>query len=188
MKKKILWQEWKEPLENHEEDENSEDERDRSNPYPVMRSGHGHFISLKIHAPLDSDLRFWVGHTNFDITEQVEQTIIQIPGIEIYDTFSPYRFRVGIGLNFNTDKVKQNISNKLCPKDKIIKLPPKTMSELKHIKLDLEETGENWAMFILPNGKSSHIYSKNIKDVQEMVKRYEIARKEIGGKILVGYK
>jgi hypothetical protein len=57
---------------------------------------------------------FWVGHTNFDIGERRRfELISSTPGVECINAVSRYRFRVGIGLAFNQEQVKQEITDRL---------------------------------------------------------------------------
>ena len=37
-----------------------------------------------------------VGHTNFDITKNVQQIISSVTGVEILDIFTRYRFRIAV--------------------------------------------------------------------------------------------
>lgn len=53
--------------------------------------------------------KFWIGHTNFNINQDVASTIEQIDGVEILDIFTRYRFRIAIGKAFKDREVMQNI-------------------------------------------------------------------------------
>jgi len=53
---------------------------------------------------------FWVGHTNFNITDKIASIIEEIPGIETLDVFTRYRFRIGIGKAFTNRNVMHNIN------------------------------------------------------------------------------
>ena len=48
----------------------------------------------------------WVGHTNFSITEEIQDAISNTDGVEIWTQFSPYRFRIAIARLFRSDQVK----------------------------------------------------------------------------------
>lgn len=63
---------------------------------------------------------FWVGHTNFNITEKIAKLIETIPGIELLDVFTRYRFRVAIGKCFNDSDVMSTISEAIKLLDKIV--------------------------------------------------------------------
>jgi len=54
---------------------------------------------------------FWVGHTNFNITETVANIIEVTPGVETLDIFTRYRFRIGIGKAFKDSDVMTRINN-----------------------------------------------------------------------------
>ncbi len=44
--------------------------------------------------------KFWVGHSNFKLTEDFFQVIGHHPGIETLDILTPYRFRIAVGQMF----------------------------------------------------------------------------------------
>lgn len=52
---------------------------------------------------------FWNGDTNFDITEEICNIIETVPGVEILNIFSRYRFRIAIGRLFDSGLVKAEI-------------------------------------------------------------------------------
>jgi len=53
--------------------------------------------------------KFWIGHTNFNITTDVSSTIENTEGVEILDIFTRYRFRIAIGKAFKDRNVMQTI-------------------------------------------------------------------------------
>lgn len=55
----------------------------------------------------------WIGHTNFDITKDIHNTLDKISGIEALKVYSRYRFFVGIGKMFDFKNVRSEIENKL---------------------------------------------------------------------------
>jgi hypothetical protein len=55
----------------------------------------------------------WLAHTNFNITAGVFELVEKIPGVELLDTFTRYRMRVGVGVAFNDSKVLRNINKAL---------------------------------------------------------------------------
>lgn len=60
-------------------------------------------------------LSFFIGHTNFKITNSIRQLIKQTEGIEFLLILTPYRFKIAIGkawIETGTDPlVRQNINN-----------------------------------------------------------------------------
>lgn len=53
---------------------------------------------------------FWVGHTNFDITKKVAETIEQTDGVESLDIYTRYRFRISVGKAFEDSIVMRDIN------------------------------------------------------------------------------
>jgi len=56
---------------------------------------------------------FWVGHTNFPVTEGVKNIIEKADGVETLDIFTKYRFKLSIGKMFTSADVKTGIEKKL---------------------------------------------------------------------------
>lgn len=52
---------------------------------------------------------FWVGHTNFDITKKIFDTIEKTEGVETLDLFTRYRFRISVGKAFTDSSVMKDI-------------------------------------------------------------------------------
>lgn len=53
---------------------------------------------------------FWMGHTNFDITKKVAETIEKTEGVESLDIYTRYRFRISVGKAFEDSIVMRNIN------------------------------------------------------------------------------
>lgn len=53
---------------------------------------------------------FWLGHTNFSITEKIARMIEQTDGVETLDIFTRYRFRIAVGKAFNDSDVMRDIN------------------------------------------------------------------------------
>jgi hypothetical protein len=93
-----------------------DDEDDIEDEVPTPTSRPTKFIATVMgHIPLteythpSKIFNFWVGHTNFNITEDIFDIIEQVDGVEILDIFTRYRFRIGVGKMFESGKVKRDI-------------------------------------------------------------------------------
>lgn len=99
--------------------ENEDDEDD--NEYEDTEEGDGKIqiplfpLSNQIinDAALLSTFDCWIGHTNFDLTHRIKNTLDEIPGIEMLKIFSRYRFFIGIGQMFNFKNVRNDIEKAL---------------------------------------------------------------------------
>lgn len=58
---------------------------------------------------MTSNFECWVGHTNFDLTNKIKETLDRIDGVEVLKICSRYRFFIGIGKMFSFAEVRQNI-------------------------------------------------------------------------------
>ena len=60
-----------------------------------------------------SHFKFWVGHSNFKLTEDFYKIIGQQPGIEALDILTPYRFRIAVGKMFIDRDVMAEVRNEM---------------------------------------------------------------------------
>lgn len=56
---------------------------------------------------------FWVGHTNFNINNDIVDIIENTDGVETLDVFTRYRFRIAIGKVFDDAKVMKKINDQV---------------------------------------------------------------------------
>ena len=68
---------------------------------------------LAIDIALVANFDCWVGHTNFNLTEDEKDALNTIDGVEVLKICSRYRFFVGIGKMFDFSEVRRNIEKEL---------------------------------------------------------------------------
>tara|TARA_R100000278_G_scaffold21479_1_gene20360 strand:+ start:2274 stop:2693 length:420 start_codon:yes stop_codon:yes gene_type:complete len=131
MNNKIIWEKWVDPYlpenvesqwpdyeESQDRQEDAEDAEDNDNEPEIKRhlmyaiSSPMGIIPYNEYSAPSKVFNFWVGHTNFNITQPVANIIESTEGIEILDIFTRYRFRIAIGKNFK-DRNVMNTVNKL---------------------------------------------------------------------------
>lgn len=56
---------------------------------------------------------FWIGHTNFSISQDILDIIDTSDGVETLDIFTRYRFRIGIGKLFKPSEVMSDINHEV---------------------------------------------------------------------------
>lgn len=93
----------------HEEDIDQPKIR-TSSPIRVIASPMG-LIPYNEYTASSKIFNFWLGHSNFNISEQIKNILENIAGIEILDIFTRYRFRIAIGKCFNDSEVMKNIND-----------------------------------------------------------------------------
>ena len=126
----IIWEKWVDPFgENmddakwtdysndiHEtEDFIPENKTNIGKPIKVIASPLG-LIPYNEYTASSKIFNFWLGHTNFNISESIKNTIENIPGIEILDIFTRYRFRIAIGKCFNDSETMKLINDTIYQK------------------------------------------------------------------------
>ncbi len=122
---KIVWEKWVDPYfqdseseaqwsdyqEPEEDDEESEEIQSTEKMF-VISSPMGIIPYNEYSAP-SKIFNFWVGHANFDITENIAKIVEQSRGVEILDIFTRYRFRIAIGKGFQDRDVMNVINNSI---------------------------------------------------------------------------
>jgi len=131
----------------------------------------------------------WMGHTNFDITKNVQRTLEKTEGVELLVVTSRYKFFVGIGRLFDFRSVRRDIENDLCVS--------KLKDELDNLETDqyTQETVEliketicmdkYWAIFVRPSGEVKYA-STNKEDDESYLRKllkYEKDKEVSGGLI-----
>ena len=117
--------------------------------FPKIRTPLGFF---SIDDPLRPANMFdcWIGHTNFDITTEIQHLIEQVPGIEAFKIMSRYRFFIGVGKLFKFRDVREEIqsvldisydSNDSYDEDNILSIVKKQLRSYKR-----------WAIFYSKEG------------------------------------
>ena len=114
-KNTVTWEKWEnyiEPKENkEEEDEDTHYEGgsleqglilSRDSDQPIMITPMG---SIPIPEYRPDNFNLWLGHSNFDITDDIVDLVENSEGIETLEVFTRYRMRVGIGKVFNAGDV-----------------------------------------------------------------------------------
>lgn len=127
----IIWEKWIDPFGDDNDDakwmdydndiddvQNTYDDGSNQNifrkskPIRVIASPLG-FIPYNEYTASSRIFNFWMGHTNFNISQMIQDTIESVNGVEILDIFTRYRFRIGIGKCFNDSDVMSDITSSI---------------------------------------------------------------------------
>lgn len=124
MKPLITWEKWKDPFgsdddlpevfddddsyEDFSEEETTEDFQSKLTKVIVTPMG---LIPYTENTDSSKIFKFWVGHTNFDITHGVFSILELAFGVETLDIYTRYRFRISVGKSFNDRDVMSNINS-----------------------------------------------------------------------------
>jgi len=169
MKKKIVWEKWKDPLlSNYDETEwpgYDLDENDDKIPLhtaerqPVIHTPFG-MVSVVGDAMAFNAFDFWIMHTNFNLTEGIANAIEQTNGVETMEICTRYRARIGFprsGL-FQPRDVMHAIEQAIYDMDHEIQnqlfvgLETQVVHRAMATRDKVEKKFEYWAMWIVPNG------------------------------------
>jgi hypothetical protein len=129
----IMWEKWRDPFGEKDEDDIDqepysnfyEDEEDDGDEHDFDKNFKNNLGQKQIKViatpmgiiPMNENtasgkiFNFWTGHSNFDITKKIAETIEQIDGVECLDIFTRYRFRIAIGKAFHDSDVKKHIQD-----------------------------------------------------------------------------
>lgn len=136
----IIWQKWADPFDrdndaiaqeeefnNFYEEENSDidmdEEEKKDNKISEFVANQKLKFGIKViatpmgiipvneHTASGKIFNFWMGHTNFDITKKIAETIEKTEGVETLDIYTRYRFRISVGKAFDDSVVMRKINN-----------------------------------------------------------------------------
>jgi hypothetical protein len=112
-------------------------------------------VPIHIYGHLPANFDFHIGHTNFTIDEAAQRALTAVEGVETLDVMTRYRFRVGIGLAFEGEKVRRGIEAALNARRPFV--PPLELDDEAATKLSLlgeagTASGKFWAAYLVPNG------------------------------------
>jgi len=98
--------------------------------------------------------KMWMGHTNFSITPEIVQSIKSVPGVEVLQIMTRYRFIVGVGELFNIRDVRTTIEGQLnCHQDaETLIADDKLLQQIHELRGQLA-TYNKWAIYVFPNGQ-----------------------------------
>ena len=119
--------------------------------------------------------KLWMGHTNFSITGGIADTIKNIPGVEVLNILTRYRFVIGVGELFNIRDVRIAIEKFLkCSEDSIETIIDKSLQkEIEELKQELSKEGR-YAIYVFPNSKIDYIKeSDGIKEFNDKLLLYK---------------
>jgi hypothetical protein len=108
------------PYVNDENDDNEDHDEpkithNKGKPIRVIASPLG-LIPYNEYTASSKIFNFWLGHTNFNISESIKKIIEESEGVEILDIFTRYRFRIAIGKCFNDSETMKNINDDITKK------------------------------------------------------------------------
>lgn len=132
----IIWQKWVDPFgrdddglveefSNYIDDEQEEPDEEEKQQFNELVSNQKIKYGVKVIAtpmgiiPVNDNtssgkiFNFWIGHTNFDITKSIADTIEKTDGVESLDIYTRYRFRISVGKAFDDSFVMRHINKKV---------------------------------------------------------------------------
>ena len=125
----IYWEKWVDAYEEQlealeiEEEEVHEEEMfvEKLSPMPHIPTIITPFgiMPLTEQSLASQHFKFWVGHSNFKLTDNVYHIVGDTPGVETLDILTPYRFRIAVGKMFVDRDVMSTVRTNLlkCIKD-----------------------------------------------------------------------
>jgi hypothetical protein len=202
--KKIAWEKWDDDLveeeivdEFYEINDSKEDEDlnlamealEFMSRIPKLVSTPAGMSQLYDKMSVLNQFECWMGHTNFDITKNVQRTLEKTEGVELLVVTSRYKFFLGIGKLFDFRSVRRDIENDLCVS--------KLKDELDNLETDeyTQETVElireticmdkYWAIFVRPSGEVKYASTNKEDDERYLRKllKYEKDKEVSGGLI-----
>ena len=202
--KQIAWEKWDDDLVEEElvDDfyEISEDKEDEDvnlaiealefmSRIPKLVSTPAGMAQLHDKMSVLNQFECWMGHTNFDISKRVQNTLEKTQGVELLVVTSRYRFFMGIGKLFDFRSVRKDIEDDLCDSKIKYDLDNLEVDEYTHETVELiKETicmDKYWAIFVRPSGEVKYASTNQEDDERYLRKllKYEEDKEVSGGLI-----
>ena len=122
----VYWEKWVDAYEEQaeeleieeDEDETAYEEEMFGDKIPLMNHIKSIMTPFGIMPLTEQSLasqhfKFWVGHSNFKLTDKVYNIVGNTPGVETLDILTPYRFRIAIGKMFVDRDVMSTVRTNL---------------------------------------------------------------------------
>jgi hypothetical protein len=120
----VYWEKWIDAYEEHTEDIEIEEEdigyeeEIFAEKLPLMNHIKSIMTPFGIMPLTEQSLasqhfKFWVGHSNFKLTDNVYNIVGNTEGVETLDILTPYRFRIAIGKMFVDRDVMSTVRTNL---------------------------------------------------------------------------
>ena len=198
MKRKIAWEKWDEDLllEEMFQDvpsaEAPEGEEDLAEEALAFMQKIPKLIStplgiFQFHDKMNPLRQYdcWAGHTNFDITKSVQNSIEKTKGVELLVIVSRYRFFLGVGKLFNFRNVRSRIEKAVSTAPEKSITNEDTQETVNLIK-EIISTDKHWAIFISDSGEIDYTSTNSDDDDSflEKVMSYKQKKKSSGGRIV----
>jgi hypothetical protein len=205
LRRKIKFEYWQNPFDTDKPEWVDESEADvvdkaaawepepvKANPTrPVIPTAMGP-IPITPYFNFGRAFEFWMGHTNFPIMDDVAEVLDEVPGIEMLDIITRYRFRFSVGHLFTGAEVKASIQEALNavpprkgeinPSD--MRLPKEVRDKLDVLEKQARANFEMWSIYILPNGEIDFSSSDNQEQFDKQMALYKGAQEQAGGVII----
>ncbi len=209
MKNSIIWSKWHNVLgqgdkvpqyipedevtkfDNFDPEDTSTDDETRyeSESNPVVLTPVG-MIPLSPFNDPTKVFNFWMGETNFTLTESRVLVLNRITGVEILDIFSRYKFRIAVGNNFNFQDVRQEIekafdaSKEERPKFSNKNILESTKNKIKQmISVHLQDT-KFWQVYVLPNQEIDFVATNDESVFEYKSNLYKGSKELVGGVVI----
>jgi hypothetical protein len=206
MDKKIIWEKWVDPMGVGDDDEFLP-EKDYLNDFekgeqidregregvvykarPAAITSFG-FIPINSYNDPAKAFDFWIGHTNFYIGNKTKDIIDNTPGVEIFDIFGPYRFRIAVGKAFKFKDVRVAIEARLMAlnikqkaiTESTINLDPNLRTKVIGKISELKEDNSYWIVYVLPNSEMEISLPKDLETFQKRKNILDETRQLAGG-------
>lgn len=122
-----------------------------------------------------SEIHFWMGHANFDITKEIRDKLDKTDGVEYSRVITRYCFIISPGMLFSFSDVRKQIESDFC--DKI---------DSEEVVKTLKDKYKHWIIYI--NGKGEVEYaSSNVGKNERFIEDsayFKLSMKKNGGQII----
>ncbi len=129
----------------------------------------------------------WIGTTNFDITTETKDKLMETDGVACLKIMDRYTFFIGIAdLQFKFNEVRQDIESKLCVYTEQEVMTDEVRATVDLVKKQLENQ-RYWSILVGVNGNVDYVVSDELdQGYMERLNKLVELKQSRGGIILRG--
>ena len=127
----------------------------------------------------------WIGHTNFDITKGILDTIEEITGVEALRAMGRYTFFIGVAKLFLISEVRKSIEQALCTyTEEEILSDPEVIEAVEKVRNQLDNE-KFWSIMVTVDGSIEYVSSNEMnKSYLDNVNNLILLKEKLGGIVI----
>jgi hypothetical protein len=194
MRVKFKWEKWLDPLRPSDFHDPEEDDSEFHPSFKALPTPFG-VLNITNHSLASTKFDFWMLHTNFRITNEIEEIMADVDGVESINVMTPYRVRFGFPISglFNSEKIKTQVQEAVVNLFKRERgeafehFDTTTARKIREVVDYLHKKNRIWMVYVLPNGHMEVVTNDSSKNGHKFTQELDFFNQMqnlIGGQLI----